>query len=127
MFYSLKLEGILSSIVSFKKIDNYCTITMVKSKGIFMDNYVYILRCSDDTLYTGWTNDLMARLKQHQNKKGAKYTRVRTPLTLVYFESYDTKQEAMKREYQIKQYQRKKKLELVDGFDKSKLLMLTKS
>ncbi len=86
-----------------------------------MKNVVYILRCSDNTLYTGWTNDLKARYKQHQNKKGAKYTRIRTPLTLVYFECFDTKQEAMKREYQIKQYQRKKKLELIMDFDEAKL------
>ena len=65
-------------------------------------NYVYILRCSDDTLYTGWTNDLEKRIKAHSNGTGAKYTRGRGPVELVYFEEFDDKKDAMKREYEIK-------------------------
>ena len=57
-------------------------------------NYVYILRCSDDSLYTGWTNNLEKRVKAHSNGKGAKYTKARLPIELVYFEEYENKIEA---------------------------------
>ena len=76
-------------------------------------NYTYIVKCSDETLYTGWTNNLKKRLEAHNSGKGAKYTKNRRPVELVYFEEYDTKQEAMKREYEIKQHSRKKKLALI--------------
>ena len=78
-----------------------------------MTNYVYIVECSDHTYYTGWTNDLMKRLDKHNAGKGAKYTKARLPVQLVYYEVYDTKQEAMKREYQIKQYSRSQKIALI--------------
>ena len=67
-------------------------------------NYTYIVKCSDETLYTGWTNNLKKRLEAHNSGKGAKYTKNRRPVELVYFEEYDTKQEAMKREYAIKMF-----------------------
>lgn len=76
-------------------------------------NYTYILSCSDGSLYTGWTNNLEKRLKAHNDGKGAKYTKTRRPVTLVYYENFDTKQEAMKREYAIKQLSRKAKIELI--------------
>ena len=76
-------------------------------------NYVYILRCNDDSLYTGWTNNLEKRIKAHSDGKGAKYTRARVPVELVYFEVFEDKIEAMKREYAIKQLKRKEKLELI--------------
>lgn len=76
-------------------------------------NYVYILRCNDDSLYTGWTNNLEKRIKAHSDGKGAKYTRARVPVELVYFEVFEDKIEAMKREYVIKQLKRKEKLELI--------------
>ncbi len=76
-------------------------------------NYTYIVKCSDKTLYTGWTNNLKKRLEAHNSGKGAKYTKTRRPVELVYFEEYDTKQEAMKREYAIKQLSRQKKLALI--------------
>ena len=76
-------------------------------------NYVYILRCNDDRLYTGWTNNLEKRIKAHSHGKGAKYTRARVPVELVYFEVFEDKIEAMKREYAIKQLKRKEKLELI--------------
>ena len=66
-------------------------------------NYIYIVRCSDGTLYTGWTNQLEKRIKVHNEGKGAKYTRARLPVELVYHETFETKEEAMKREYAIKQ------------------------
>lgn len=76
-------------------------------------NYVYILRCSDDSLYTGWTNNLEKRIKAHSNGKGAKYTKARLPVELVYFEEYENKIEAMRREYAIKQLKRREKLMLI--------------
>lgn len=77
-------------------------------------NYVYILKCRDESLYTGWTSDLEKRIKTHNNGKGAKYTRARLPVELVYFEEYEDKIQAMKREYEIKQLTREKKLKLID-------------
>lgn len=74
---------------------------------------VYILECSDGTYYTGYTNNLEKRLDAHQQGKGAKYTRGRTPVLVKYTEHYDTKEEAMQREYAIKQLKRKDKEELV--------------
>ena len=66
-------------------------------------NYTYILHCADGTLYCGWTNDLKKRLHAHNSGTGAKYTKSRRPVTLAYYEAFETKQEAMKREYAIKQ------------------------
>lgn len=77
------------------------------------ENYTYILRCADGTYYCGWTNNLDRRLKAHNEGKGAKYTRSRRPVALVYYEVFSTKEEAMRREYEIKQLPRKKKEELI--------------
>ena len=77
-----------------------------------MMNYTYIVRCNDGSLYTGWTNDLERRLEAHNSGKGAKYTKTRRPVELVYFEEFETKEEAMSREYAIKHMTRKKKEEL---------------
>lgn len=77
------------------------------------ENYTYILRCMDGTYYCGWTNNLDRRLKAHNEGKGAKYTRSRRPVALVYYEAFSTKEEAMRREYEIKQLPRKKKEELI--------------
>ncbi len=78
-------------------------------------NFVYILLCKDNTFYTGWTNDLEKRFYAHQNQKGARYTRFRIPVQLVYFEHFECKREAMSREYEIKQFSRKQKEELIKG------------
>jgi len=78
-------------------------------------HYVYIVRCADDTLYTGWTNNIPYRLNLHNTGKGAKYTKSRLPVKLVYWEAFSSKQEAMKREYQIKRFPRAKKLKLIEG------------
>lgn len=78
-------------------------------------NYTYILKCSDDTYYTGWTNNLEKRIIDHNQKKGAKYTKGRTPVSLAYYETFKTKEEAMKREYEIKQLSRKEKQILMKG------------
>ena len=79
-------------------------------------NYVYIIKCGDGSLYTGWTNDLEKRFKGHCQGKGAKYTRGRGPLELVYYETFEDKREAMKREYAIKQMKRQQNEKLIEGF-----------
>ncbi len=76
-------------------------------------NVAYMLRCVDNSLYTGWTNDMKKRLLAHKSGKGGKYTRSRLPVTLVYVEICETKQEAMQREYAIKHLSRAKKEELL--------------
>ena len=76
-------------------------------------SYVYILCCSDDSLYTGWTVDLYNRILTHNDGKASKYTRGRLPVKLVYFEVFDNKIHAQKREYAIKQLSRDEKLELI--------------
>lgn len=83
-------------------------------------NYVYILKCKDDSLYTGWTNNLEKRVQAHQSGKGAKYTRAKLPVELVYFEEFEDKIDAMKREYEIKKLPRIKKLELINTKQKTK-------
>ena len=76
-------------------------------------HYTYILECKDQTLYTGYTTDLERRLKVHNDGKGAKYTKIRRPVKLVYHEEFDNKSEALKREYALKQLSRKQKLLLI--------------
>ena len=73
----------------------------------------YIVECADRTLYTGWTNNLKKRIEKHNSGEGAKYTRSRRPVRLVYFELHATKEEAMQREYAIKKLSRMQKLELI--------------
>lgn len=68
-----------------------------------MPAYVYMLRCCDGSLYTGWTNNLEQRLEAHASGKGAKYTKGRQPLALVYFEEHPDKSCALRREMEIKQ------------------------
>ena len=80
-------------------------------------NYVYILRCGDGSLYTGWTNDLEHRLKMHAAGKGGKYTRSHLPVELVYSESFETSHEARSREAKIKGLSREEKLRLIDRKD----------
>ena len=76
-------------------------------------NVVYMLRCADGTLYTGWTNDLDKRLKTHAAGKGGKYTRARLPAALVYTERFETEHEARSREWHIKRLTRAQKLALI--------------
>lgn len=79
--------------------------------------YIYIVECKDGSLYTGWTTDINKRIKEHNKGKGAKYTRGRRPIVLKYFEQFNTKEEAMKREYQIKKMNRRDKLKLLESID----------
>ena len=78
-------------------------------------NYTYILECADHTYYTGWTNDIKKRLASHNAGTASKYTRARRPVKLVYFEEFDTKSEAMRREAEIKKLSRQKKDILIRG------------
>ena len=80
-------------------------------------HYIYLVRCSDDSLYCGWTTDLKRRIDAHNGHipGGAKYTRGRRPVTLIYSESFHQKQEAQRREYAIKRMAKTKKLRLIKG------------
>lgn len=75
--------------------------------------YVYLLKCADGTLYCGYTNDLNARVKVHNSGAGAKYTRSRRPVQLVYYEQFETRPEALRRECAIKRMTRAQKLALI--------------
>ena len=77
-------------------------------------NYTYIVRCRDGTLYTGWTNNLEKRMEAHNSGKGARYTKSRRPVKLVYYEEFETKEEAMSREYAIKHMKKSKKEKLLE-------------
>lgn len=76
-------------------------------------NYTYIVKCADGSLYTGWTNNLEKRIAAHNAGKGAKYTKSRRPVELVYHEMFETKEQAMSREYTIKQMSRLQKENLI--------------
>lgn len=89
-----------------------------------MKNVTYILKCNDNSLYTGWTNDITHRLKMHNEGKGAKYTRGRGPVELVYLEEFETKQEAMSREAKIKRLTRKEKFLLIETYQQEQKLNL---
>lgn len=80
-------------------------------------HYTYILRCSDNTLYTGYTTDISRRVSEHNSGNGAKYTRGRSPVVLKYVEYHDSRSEAMSREYEIKQLSTKKKRDLTSDSD----------
>jgi len=78
-------------------------------------NYVYILKCADGTLYTGWTTDLERRIHAHNSGKGSKFTRSRLPVELIYHEEFADKSDALKRECAIKRLTREQKLTLING------------
>lgn len=91
-------------------------------KGVFIPftrekimNYTYILRCGDGSLYTGWTNHLTKRVADHNAGRGAKYTKAHLPVELVYYEIFETKEEAMKRECAIKKLSRPQKERLIES------------
>jgi putative endonuclease len=75
--------------------------------------YVYMLECSDGSIYTGITNDIAARIKKHNSGKGAKYTRTRGPVILKAYWTYELKSEAAKAEYAFKQLSRAEKIKLI--------------
>ena len=78
--------------------------------------YMYVLECADGSLYTGYTTDVEKRLKTHNAGKGAKYTKSRRPVILVYYEEYETKSEALRREAAIKKLSRQEKLRMIQYF-----------
>lgn len=78
-----------------------------------MMNYTYILMCSDGSLYTGWTNDMKKRVENHNSGRGAKYTRSRLPVRLVYCEEHEDRNTAMQREYYIKHLKRYQKIDMI--------------
>ncbi|MBV0902091.1 GIY-YIG nuclease family protein [Haloarcula salina] len=80
-------------------------------------HYVYVLRCSDGTFYTGYTTDVERRVREHDAGEGAKYTRGRTPVELVHVESFESRSAAMSREYEVKQRTRAGKERLVESSD----------
>lgn len=109
---------ILRVLLSSEKNDTIisksgCIISTEKELWEIIMNYTYILECSDGTFYTGWTNSLEKRLKAHNQGKGAKYTKTRRPVKLLYYECFDTKKEAMSRECQIKKMKRREKENLM--------------
>lgn len=111
-----------SKTTTAKKHSDAINISVKKKTG---RPCVYILKCRDGTLYTGWTNDFENRLKTHRSGKGAKYTRGRSPLTPVYLEYLPDKAAATRREAAIKKLPRRKKLQLFDSpsnsLDKDKI------
>ena len=106
-----EVQGI---IVDCDTILNDASVQGDESKEM---HYIYLVRCSDDSLYCGWTTDLKRRIDAHNGhiSGGAKYTRGRRPVTLVYSESFHQKQEAQRREYAIKRMTKTKKLGLIKG------------
>ncbi|MDD4681472.1 MAG: GIY-YIG nuclease family protein [Clostridia bacterium] len=92
---------------------------MNDDKILEIKHYVYIVQCSDGTLYTGWTTDITGRIKAHNNNTGAKYTKGRGPVHLLYSEHYKLKSDALKRENQIKKMTRAKKIVLINQSNKS--------
>lgn len=76
---------------------------------------IYIVECSDNTFYTGITKDVKRRITEHNNQNGAKYTKGRTPVELVYRESAESKSKALKREYEIKSFSRERKEKLIEN------------
>lgn len=78
-----------------------------------MDYFVYFLECKDNTFYCGYTTNLEKRIMTHNEKKGAKYTKNKTPVKLVYYEKFNNKSKALSREYFLKQLTRKEKEKLI--------------
>ena len=106
-----EVQGI---IVDCDTILNDASVQGDESKEM---HYIYLVRCSDDSLYCGWTTDIERRMEAHNGliPGGAKYTRGRRPVVLVYSESFHNKQDAQRREYAIKQMTKTKKLQLIEG------------
>jgi putative endonuclease len=84
----------------------------METKG---NHFFYVLECADESLYAGYTNNLEKRIATHNAGKGAKYTKPRIPVKCIYYETFETKQEAMRSEYAFKQLNRKEKLEYIGG------------
>ena len=88
-------------------------------------HYTYMLKCKDNTYYIGYTNDLKKRLQAHNEGKGAKYTKGRGPVELVYYEEYEEKSIAMRREWELKQLTRKEKEHMRQEWEKQQTVLKT--
>ena len=119
----LYLQAASAAYIALRGSVSYGTMIDVVQRGRTMseENYTYILECADGTLYCGWTNHLKERVAAHNAGKGAKYTKNRRPVVLKYYEIFSTKQEAMRREWAVKQLSRKEKLALIGQFEEQKM------
>ena len=99
-----------------EKIKSANPDTLLKKDTSGESHCAYLLLCSDGTFYGGYTNNLEKRLKAHNSGKGAKYTRSRLPVELIYYEVFPSKEEAMSREWHIKRLTRRQKENLISGF-----------
>ena len=88
---------------------------LTKRSQLIKSAFVYILQCNDNSLYTGWTYDVEKRFEQHNNGTGARYTRARLPVNIVYFEELSSRSLAQKRECEIKKLTRAEKLKLIQN------------
>lgn len=102
----------------FFDLSNEFVVNLKKQRqsGANMEHFAYMLKCADGTIYSGYTNDLKKRLAAHNNGNGAKYTRSRLPVILAYYESFDSKSDAMKREAAFKNLKRADKERLIATF-----------
>ena len=106
----------MENIKTANNVKQMCPAEVPSAQG---SNYVYLLACADGSFYCGWTNDLEKRVNTHNMGRGAKYTKPRRPVVLVYYEAFETKREAMSREAAIKRMTRKEKEALVRTQDKT--------
>ena len=112
----IELHGSMRPAANFpQSLPENRSICYPISSEVFFMNYTYVVTCRDGSLYTGWTNDLEKRIKAHNEGKGAKYTKSRRPVVLTYYEEYESREAAMKREYEIKHLPRQKKLKLINS------------
>ena len=112
----IELHGSMRPAANFpQSLPENRSICYPISSEVFFMNYTYVVTCRDGSLYTGWTNDLEKRIKAHNEGKGAKYTKSRRPVVLTYYEEYESREAAMKREYEIKHLSRQKKLKLINS------------
>ena len=100
---------------SDRRVEGPCTLLPNDGIVIPVVYSVYIVRCADGTLYSGWTNDLAARVATHNAGRGAKYTAGRRPVRMVYSEEHESRSSAQRREHQLKRWTRAKKEALIAG------------
>lgn len=108
-----------SHVEMWKTPDFHRIVSIIRNKGGIIEQmpFTYMLQCADGSFYTGWTTDLEARLKVHNEGKGARYTRSRLPVQLVYWETQPGRSEAQRREALIRKLKRKQKEQLIKSFN----------
>lgn len=107
--------GYIIKVFQFLSLVNYFFYIYYNISTMY---YVYILLCSDNSLYTGYTTDLKQRVKVHNEGKGSKYVRSRLPAKLIYYEKFKKKEKALKREAEIKLWEREEKIRTLELDDK---------